>query len=342
MNKFSFSLFVLIVIGFFSSCSTEVDMYADYKDITIVYGIADIADDTTWIKITKAFAGPGNALIIAANPDSSNYPYKLSVQLIGKKAGSDELPPVVLDTMTIHNKQTTEYLVDDAGDTVVLHPFYGPNQLMYYTAEKLLADYTYRLKIDNKGKLIQGETPLINNFTVSYPVNRISFPTNPALADPEIKWKSVINGKRYEVALTFHYKELLPGTTDTLLKTVDWFLGTRASNTLAGNEDMSISYSGLNFFTMLENQLESIPNVQRWAGLVDIHVAAGSQVLQTFLDINGSSGSLLEEVPLYTNMDGAIGIFASRHNSIKSIRLAVLTESDLVNKYDLGFKLPQE
>ena len=108
-----------------------------------------------------------------------------------------------------------------------------------------------------------------------------------------------------------------------------------------GNEDMVISDSGLNFFTMLENQLESIPNVQRWAGLVDIHVAAGSQVLQTFLDINGSSGSLLEEVPLYTNMDGAIGIFASRHNSIKSIRLAVLTESDLVNKYDLGFKLPQ-
>jgi len=341
MNKYTIGCLFSLMLIFFGSCSTDVDMYADYKDITIVYGIADIADDTTWIKITKAFAGPGNAILIATNPDSSNYPYKLSVQLIGTKAGSDELPPVVLDTMTIHNKQTTEYIVDDAGDTVVLHPFYGPNQLMYYTAEKLLADYTYRLTIDNKGKLIQGETPLIPNFSVSYPVNRISFPTNPALADPEVKWKSIKNGKRYEVAFTFNYKELLPGTSDTLLKTVDWFLGTRVSNTVAGNEDMSISYSGLNFFNMLKDTIKSIPNVQRWAGLVDIHIAAGSQVLQTFLDINGTSGSLLEEVPLYTNMDGAIGIFASRHNSIKSIRLAVLTESDLVNKYDLGFKLPQ-
>ncbi|MDP2723001.1 MAG: hypothetical protein Q8O72_09605 [Bacteroidales bacterium] len=340
MNKYTLGSIVFLMLIFFGGCSTDVDMYDDYKDITVVYGIVDVDSDTTWIKITKAFSGPGNALVIAANPDSSNYPFKLDVQLIGKKLGSDELPPIVLDTITIHNKQIAEYIVNNDGDTVVLHPFYGPNQLMYYTTEPLRNDYTYQLQIDNKGKIIKGETSMISNFGVTGPVNRISFSLTPPPTDPTIEWKSVKNGKRYEVSLTFNYKELVPGSLDTTNKSVSWFLGVRKSNTVEGGEDMSITYNGSNFFTLLENELPDIPNVQRWAGLVDIHIAAGSQVLQTFLDINGASGSLLEEVPLYTNLDGGIGIFASRHNTVRSLKLTSLTEADLI-KQDLGFKPPQ-
>ncbi len=51
-----------------SACSTDVDNFADYKDITIVYGMLEAGADTTFIKITKAFLGPGNALLIARHP----------------------------------------------------------------------------------------------------------------------------------------------------------------------------------------------------------------------------------------------------------------------------------
>lgn len=341
MKTFTITTIMLGVLFFLGGCSTEVDMYADYKDITIVYGVADYTDDTTWIKVTKAFSGPGNALLIAQNADSSNYPYKLNVQLTGTKSGGDVLPSIVLDTITIHNKNLTEYFIGDDGDTVVLNPFYSPDQLMYYTTEPLDADYTYQLTIDNNGELIQGETPMIDHFTVSKPSNRITFPTNPGIADPKVEWDSEKNAKRYEVSLTFNYKEMAPGTQDTVYKSIDWFLGTRKSKTLAGGESMEISYSGANFFVLLQNQLEPIPNVKRWAGLVDVHIAAGSQVLETFLEINGSTGSLLEEVPAYSNMDGAIGIFASRHNAIKSLQLSSATETELVTQYDFGFILPQ-
>ncbi len=85
MKKIIFSLILLIIgIAIFNRCSNEVDLYADYKDITIVYGILDVSDDTAWVKITKAFTGPGNALTMAHNSDSSNYPYKLDVSLNGK------------------------------------------------------------------------------------------------------------------------------------------------------------------------------------------------------------------------------------------------------------------
>ncbi|MFA5418692.1 MAG: hypothetical protein WC341_09555 [Bacteroidales bacterium] len=336
MNKYILGSIVLFTLIVFGGCSTDVDMYDDYKDITIVYGIADIESDTTWIKITKAFSGPGNALVIAGNPDSSNYPYKLDVQLTGKKLGSDELPPIVLDTITIHNKQTSDFIVNDAGETVDLNPFYGPDQLMYYTTEPLLSDYTYKLQIDNKGKLIKGETPMISNFSVSSPPNTITFAPS---TNSSIEWRSVKNGKRYEVSLTFHYKELLPGASDTTNKSVSWSIGVSKSNSLEGGEEMGITYDGGTFFALLNDpaNLPVIPNVQRWAGVVDIHIAAGSQVLHTFLDINGASGSLLEEVPLYTNLDGGIGIFASRHNTMRSVRLSTSTEEDLIEQ-DLGFK----
>ena len=336
MNRITQITIVFLLFLLIGGCSTDVDMYADYQDITIVYGVADVADDTTWIKVTKAFVGPGNAIVIAHNADSSNYPYKLNVQLIGKKSGSSELDPIVLDTMTIHNKKLTEYLIDDEGDTVVLHPFYAPNQLMYYTTQALNEEYIYTLKIDNKGKLIQGESPLIGNVTMKEPYNRISFPTNASIKDPSIKWLSVKNGKRYEVSLTFNYKELAPGS-DTTYNQIKWSIGNKKSSDLLGGDNMEITYSGSTFFALLESQLPQIPNVKRWAGLVDIHIATGSQVLQTFLEINNSTGSLLEEVPVYSNLEGGVGIFGARHNNTKTLELSSITLGELVDDYDLGF-----
>lgn len=340
MKKFfKFVAFAVLFLTV-SRCSTDVDIYADYKDITVVFGVADVASDTTWVKITKAFVGPGNALVIAQNPDSSNYPEKLNAQLIGYKTSGDELPPIVLDTMTIHNKQRAYYIVGDNGDTV-FHPFYGPDQLMYYAVGELKSDYSYRLQIDNNSKIITGESPLIGNFSITAPVNRVSFPTNPILPDPTVGWTSVKNGKRYEVTMTFHYKELIPGSIDTAYKSISWYVGSKKSAGLNGGEELEISYSGSNFFTLLQDKLEPIPFVQRWAGLVDIEIAAGSQVLDTYLSVNSSSSSLLEEVPVYSNMDGAIGIFAARHNILKSFRMATNSETELVNNYDLGFHLSQ-
>ena len=62
MKKILLSLFsVFAFLMMFNACSTDVDLYADYKDITVVYGLLDSGADTNFIKINKAFLGPGNA-----------------------------------------------------------------------------------------------------------------------------------------------------------------------------------------------------------------------------------------------------------------------------------------
>ncbi len=331
-------VFLLISsILFISRCSTDFDMYADYKDVTIIYSMADVSSDTTWVKITKAYTGPGNALLMAQNPDSSNYPYKLDASLVGIKNGTN-LEPIILDTLTIHNKPITDTIINDDGDTTIINPFYSPDQLVYFGVGELDKDAEYTLTINKKDDVLTASTNLVNNFSVSRPVNRIAFSDSPTSPDGKIEWYSTDNGIRYEVSLRFNYSELLPGQNDTLHQHVDWFLGVVVAKTGNGDEELEETYFGPEFYDLLESELEVIPNVERWADNVDITIACGSQVLATYLDINSGAGSLLDEVPVYSNISGGSGIFASRYTTVKSIRLSVTTERTLVLDYDLGFK----
>lgn len=324
MKKIAFIFLIILVAFSFNRCSNEIDLYSDYKEITIVYGLLDISDDTVWVKVTRAFLGPGNALLIAQIPDSSNYSHKLPVSLTGRKNGSD-LAPIVFDTITIRNKK--------AGDSV----FYFPNQLMYYSTANLDKEATYTLKIDRNGEFITAQTPVINNFDITKPVNKISF-TSPT---GEIEWNSGQNARRFEANMFFNYTEWAPGYNDTLAFRVNWFLGVELSKNTDGGENMSISYSGDSFYNLLKNEIPQVPNVKRWAGNVDVVISSASQEFHTYIEVNNADGNILQEVPLYTNIENGIGIFGSRHTVSRSYGLSVQSEKDLVNMDpSLGFVLP--
>ena len=334
MKNFLYSLILLGGLLSIASCSTDFDMYADYKDVSVVYGLTDISDDTTWIKITKAYTGPGNALLLAQNPDSSNYPYKLGVSLDGRKNGND-LTPIIFDTITIHYKAKTDSILGEDGQVIIINPFYSPNQLMYYAVGSLDKDAKYTLTINKKDEVLTASSDIVDDFDITSPRNRISFIEN---RDDDIEWMSTKNGKRYEVSIRFKYSEFAPGYADTLKESIGYFLGVVSSKNVDGGEELKKTYNGSNFYSILESELEPIPNVERWADSVYITIACGSQELATYLDINSGGATLLEEVPKYSNVEGGSGIFASRHTILKPVRLSSTTEATLVKDYNLGFK----
>ena len=318
MKKLYILLILMTGLTFVNSCTTDFDLYADYKEISIVYGLIDISDDTSWIKITKAYTGPGNALLIAQNPDSSNYPYKLDVKLIGVKNGN-QLAPIVFDTLTIHNKRP--------GDST----FYFPEQLLYFAETSLDEAAKYELVINNKGNEITAESPVVGSFTITRPNRLISFTNNG-----KIEWNLAANGKRYETTLFFNYKELMPGS-DTVYKTMKWFLGVSKSS--AGEQ----SYVGDSFYDKLLTEVDEIPGMRRWAGPVDITVACGSGTLSSYIEINEADNSLLTEVPIFSNIEGGTGIFASRHTSQKEVFLTPKSIEKLVTEYpELQFQYPSK
>ncbi len=148
-------LLLVTLVPVLFSCNKELNVNADWKDVTVVYGLLDQTQDTTFIKITKAFLGPGDAMQFAKIPDSSNYPDKLEVRL-DEYNGTTLVNSLPCDTVTIHNKQ--------AGDSI----FYYPDQLMYYTTAPLNENSLYKLFIKNMntGKEVTAETELVSDFTI--------------------------------------------------------------------------------------------------------------------------------------------------------------------------------
>ena len=113
-----FPLFTII----FASCSTDVDLYAEYKDIPIIYAMLDPKSDTNYVKITRAFCGTNDSPINANNvtliADSSNYPGKLDVHIIElKSVHGDVYQPTgrtfALDTITLHDKEEGTFYSPD-------------------------------------------------------------------------------------------------------------------------------------------------------------------------------------------------------------------------------------
>ena len=152
MRYFRFMPLFLLLVPVLFSCDKSLNVNADWKDVTVVYGLLDQTKDTTYIKITKAFLGEGDALMFSKIPDSSNYSSALEVRLDELQVTNGKDTTLVnsfhCDTVTIHNKQ--------AGDSI----FYYPNQLMYFTTAKLSSNYIYKLHVRNgqTGKEITATT----------------------------------------------------------------------------------------------------------------------------------------------------------------------------------------
>ena len=55
------------------SCSTDVELNADYKDITVIYALLDKNSEYQYIKVNKAFLGEASVAEMASVSDSFTY-----------------------------------------------------------------------------------------------------------------------------------------------------------------------------------------------------------------------------------------------------------------------------
>jgi len=122
------------------------------------------------------------------------------------------------------------------------------------------------------------------------------------------------NGKRYESFFVFNYKELLPGNTDTLYKSIRWSIGVEKDN--SGEE----SYSGDKFYSNLVAELDDIPGVKRWAGLVNIIVACGSGTLNSYIE-TGFFYYIADMPFVNTSIKMSVVIRSSRYLNNKTFQL---------------------
>lgn len=339
MKKTFLSLFVFTLFAiFFNSCSTDVDLYADYKHITVVYGLLDYQKDTNYVKINKAFLGPGNALDIAMIADSCNYPGKLESKIIEYRANATSnnykvMREMPLDTITIHNKEQGI--------------FYAPDQIVYYTKEKINTNnkqykYKYELQIDRGDTLLTSTTDVVGGNVYNIISSVLNFAPNVDLG--YVKWAPFSNASVYEIIFKFHWAEIRPDQSDTLYKTMTWSLGTYPESSLTMDNNLySVSYKTSHFYNTLATTLGSDTLDKRIDRIVyeyplSISIAAGGQELYNFISVNGPSSSIVQNIPEYTNINGGYGVFSSRNFvEKKQVRMSSQSFTALVSR-DWGFR----
>lgn len=313
---------LLSMIIFFNACETDFDIDADWKEITIVYGLLDQRDTTHYFRINKAFLG-GNALEVAKIEDSSSYNGKLEVVLEGWNSGT-LMQSVNFDTTSIFNKDTGIW--------------YNPHMLIYEGTAVLNENYDYQLFIKNtvSGKEIHSETKLVHDFSIIRPNagGKASFNRG---YNSKFSWKNGVNAIRYEPNVRFHYFEVPNGTTDTIPKYLDWPQGTQYANNSQGSGEIEIYLSGDAFYDNLDRALDKSFVGHRLAGTVDYLVSAAGVEYDTYLNVNGPSTSLVQDRPEYTNIENGIGLFSSRYLEDRNMRLNPLTEQEIINMEDLSF-----
>ena len=310
---------LLLAVLFYSSCETDFDIDAEWKEITIVYGLLDQNDTTHYFRVNKAFLG-GNALEIAKIEDSSSYKNALNVFLYGVRNG-DTVQTIQLDTTTISNKDIGQW--------------YNPYMQVYRGYGPLNQNYDYRLYIKNTvtGKEIHSSTNLVEDFIIREPKITASF--RSGFTSP-FSWDVADNGARYEPTIRFNYAEIPAGTTDTSWLYIDWVQGVQyAEQATAGNK-IEMDVLGDAFFTVVESNVSNDFQGIRFAGLVDYIVSAAGEEYHTYMLVNEPSTSIIQERPEYTNVENGLGMVSSRYQVTRTYSLNPSSYQELVDM-NIGF-----
>ena len=337
---------LLVYIGFLLglfSCSTDVDIYADYKEIPVVYGLIEAKADTNYVKITRAYCGsndnPINALEVAQVYDSSNYPGKLDAYVVELKStdeGQTYQPTgrrFFLDTLTVHNK--------------AFGVFYAPHQLIYYTTEHFNTKqgnnkYRYRLYVvPPYHDTVTAETSVAGG-NVSVSQAQISFQSTPSNAVSRLTFMSADEAVLYEIGMRFEYWESHSGQPMTK-KQIEWSYEPRTLEMFEKVENTDnlyrLYYSVNTLFNLMETAIGNDtvwdadhPNVIRQMGDFTVFIAAAGEDFNNFYQFLQSTQSGLSLSTEYTNIEGGCGLFSSRIFVSNIVPLSSTTKYDLFRK----------
>lgn len=350
MKKLYFILILSFLIACFSSCSTHVDLYADYKDVPIVYAMLNYQADTNYVKIIRAFCGtndhPIDATEVALIADSNNYPGKLDARIVELQntSGNHYEPTgrvLELDTMTLHDKEEGA--------------FYAPDQKIYFTSEKLQTNsdgnkYKYRLVVVKPdGDTLTAQTSMVGNEEFRIMTGSVNFQVATTDALGQIMFRADGAAALYEVTIQFNYLEQLAGQA-MKRKNVSRSFGIRTLNgfkKLEGSTNTYFLEYGENWlFVALKEAIGSDtivnpnhPNVVRYIDDFVITIsAAGEDLYYYYVSSEAQENSLGGLVSPCSNIEGGFGLFSSRTTIKKEAKLSAFTKIDLFGMDAWGFK----
>ncbi|MBR4787658.1 MAG: DUF4249 family protein [Bacteroidales bacterium] len=314
------------------SCHDKPNLIADYKDVTISYGVLNINDDIHYFKIYKGFITEDNALVEAGNWENVYYPVDSLEVRLEEYMNGVRTRGEILDTTTMVPKEDGF--------------FPSPKQLLYYSEMKLNPEATYRLVIRrvNTGEEVYAETVMVGDFSIRIPMNSWNFNmadenNNPINAP--IRFYQAENAAAYDIYLTFYYVEMDKETKAVEHKSITkrltsslWYASPSSA------ENVYPSFAPKSFLTYIAQSLQPNDRVVRYIDALDgrqfhcfrMQIWAVSDEYLKYLDASTPNQSIVQDRFLYTNFvsenQDAYGFLASRNYCTRDLMMSSLDHNE--------------
>lgn len=327
-NKYlTISLLVIASMVILNSCSDELEVVADSGYSPVVYCILNPADSVHYLRIGKSYLAFGDARENPPDSDSLIYQENFYAYLVENLNGEE--------TGDIHYFVPSEVNFRDSG-------FFNSENLELMKVNYRLtpgSEYSLYIYSPELPDLIVGSTRVIHPAEildpVYYPGREITILPDQGYA---MRWTNKTKYAVYQPILRIHYRE-----GDKEFQTHK-FLDLQLPGVSSVSEATVITdfINGENFYKYILAQLDMpAQGVQRKIIGFDLEICAGGEELNLFVLQEEELGIPIGSAGAYSNLDGAVGIFAARvysgsyNNRFSDITINYLASSDQTSH--LGF-----
>jgi hypothetical protein len=306
------STVVLLGLSLGTSCDTEINLNAPFQETAVLFCLLDESETTHYVRVNRAYLQDGaDALLLATDPNEIYYDDRLVVSMEEVDANGN-----VVSNLTLER-------VD--GDTIGIIKEEGtfansPNILYRYVRE-LNPAYTYRVRARSTELEIDlsAETELLSQFNITRPTpnpginTAISF---APLSDYQVRWNVSGDAKLFDIDMRFFYR--VYSVTDPNTAILDTFATWPiVRGIVAPTGDLSLEYDvpRNGFFNFVQREIPFDADLYYQADSVDFVWFAGDGTLFDYAQFTSAQLGITENQisPEFTNVEGGLGLFASRY-----------------------------
>lgn len=300
-------LIILVLALSWSGCDNEIDINAERKELTIIYGMLDPLLDTNYVRVQRGYLGDGAA------SDS----YGISDSLYYDTADID----VLIREFRQGNSQPERELpmVYDNSKALAAGTFTTEGHYLYRVpaAMPIRSDREYEVVVTRAdGSVASARTGVVGELDLETPPTPISirFYDGRIIFDVRQNFNSsppqaTAKMTAYQPIITFHYEEFNFRTKQEEDKSVVIRLPLEETEL---TRDIQLSFSGSSLNQALADALEVNEDVLRFFRGLDIELIGASEELMTFIELSQPVSGVNQNRPEYEQVVNGAGILSSR------------------------------
>jgi hypothetical protein len=303
MKKIIVALAAIIA---FSSCENEVDINAEYKDLSIIYGMLNPKLDTNYIRVQRGYLGTEPAANSVGQSDSLYYDtseIKVYIREYTKdETEFDKEAPLIYDASRVLDSGL--YTVDG------YYTFRVPSDF------DILSSKEYEVVVVRKdNSKASARTGIVGSIEIQIPRATVTAKVFNGLI--EFKIRQDLDGTNpeatakmtaYQPVIEFYYKEV------DLVTKVEEFKSESIKLPLVESifDEIRLNFTGTELNQALSERIVSDPNKIRFFQSLDVEVYGASEELMTFIELNKPSSGINQNRPDYDQVINGTGIVSSR------------------------------